>query len=289
MHWPLTSPPVSPAEIPFYNLHYLHACDTPSDPTILWGTQIDAEALESYVRERNGSGGPLISAAHVLVQAVGRALEEHPRLNSRVVGHRIYRYRDVNVRIMVYDKRRNETDVLLIPGADRMPLADIARIVWGSQCQSAGGALPMDRDKQRIRRLPGALFRWILRAYLWLDRNFRLPGVGRIDRLSHAPVLVNYLSFPDAPPMRLYKPSKYPDESSHLSLTMGRIEEMPVVHEGEICVRRTAPLFVRADHRLADPYLLARFLSTLCKHLSHPEALEPQQPVVAKEGACAAA
>ena len=41
MEWALESRPLSPAEIPFYNLHYLYACPSPADPTMLWGLDVD--------------------------------------------------------------------------------------------------------------------------------------------------------------------------------------------------------------------------------------------------------
>jgi hypothetical protein len=91
-------------------------------------------------------------------------------------------------------------------------------------------------------------------------------------------VLVNYLGFPGAPPMRMYKPSKFPDETSLLSVTLGRIEERPAVREGSVVVRRMAPLFVRADHRVTDAYVLGRFVASLQEALTNPASLEAQSP-----------
>lgn len=289
MEWPLVSKPISPGKIPFYNLHYLYAGGHRSDPTMVWGTDVDAEALEAHVRRKNESSAAVVSVAHVLLQAVGRAIARHPELNRRVVGHRIYDFREVNIRMLTYNKRTGEVDVVLIKNADSIGLERIAQLMWRNQWKALRGTSLDHLDKQTLRRWPHALLRWGIKGYFWLDRNFRLPKTGKIDRVSSAPVLVNYFGFPGGPPLRSYKPSNHPDESSHLSVTMARIEPRPVVRGNEVVVRLVAPLFVRADHRLADAYRLAQFVNTLTTLLSAPGTMEPGEATLEQEEASAEA
>ena len=275
MQWPLASKPVSSREIPFYNLHYLYGCRSPADPTIVWGTEVATEAMSQYVRGRNRQGRILISPAHVLVQAVGRALAEHRELNRRIVGRRIYDFRDVNVRMMTYNRQQREVEVLLIRNADTLSLERIARVLWKNQQRAASGSTMDHEDKAWLRRrFPGPLLGWVIRTYLYLDSKFNLPKVDRIDRIACSPVLVNYLAFSGAPPMRAYKPSNYPHDSSTLSVTMGRTETVPVVRENQVTVGRVAPLFVRADHRITSAYGLAQFTATLRRLLTEPAHME---------------
>lgn len=275
MQWPLASKPIPAREIPFYNLHYLYGCRRPADPTIIWGTDVLAQPLLDYVAERNKTGRTIISVAHVLVQAVGRALRRHCELNRRIVGRRIYDFRDVNVRMMTYDRRCGEVEVLLLRHVDTLSLERIARLLWKHQQQAARDQ-SMDRaDKTWLRRMfPGPLLGLVIRTYLWMDNHFPLPKVDRIDRIACSPVLVNYLAFTGAPPMRMYKPSSYPHESSTLSVTMGRAEHRPVVRNGSVVVEQVAPLFVRADHRIANAYLLGQFTETLRGLLGCPASME---------------
>ena len=158
MHWPLAPKPIPASQIPFYNLHYLYGCRPPADPTIVWGTEVPAEQLKQYVRQRNRSSKTLISLAHVLVQAVGRALKHHPELNRRIVGRRIYDFRDVNVRMMTYNRQQNEVEVLLIRNVDTLSLERIARILWKNQHRAASGDTTDHADKAWLRsRFPGPL------------------------------------------------------------------------------------------------------------------------------------
>ncbi len=275
MHWPLASKPIPANEVPFYNLHYLYGCRAPADPTIVWGTEVPAERLNAHVRECNRGSKTLISVAHVLIQAVGRALQHHPEMNRRIVGRRIYDFRDVNVRMMTYNRQQDEVEVLLIRNVDTMSLERIARILWKNQHRAASGDSLDHADKAWLRsRFPGPLLGWIVRSYLFLDSKFNLPKVDRIDRIACSPVLVNYLAFSGAPPMRAYKPSNYPHESSTLSVTMGRVERLPVVRNGQVEVGLVAPLFVRADHRIATAYHLARFAATIRQLLTNPAQME---------------
>ena len=56
-------------------------------------------------------------------------------------------------------------------------------------------------------------------------------------------------------------------------LGMGRVQEKPVVREGEIVIRKMLPLTLAFDHRIADGADAARFVSELVRHLSDPNLL----------------
>ena len=275
MHWPIIWKPVPKKKIPFFNFHYLQACPQPVDPTIVWGTQVPAQPFTEYSRECARRCKALISPAHVLLQAVGHALQQHPVVNRRVVGRRIHDFRNVNVRMMTYDRQQNEVDILLLRDADSLSLKQIARTLWENQLSVTAGETTDHEDKALLRsRLPGPLLGWGVRAFLYLDSKFNLPKLDRIDRTACSPVVVNYLAFAGAPPMRTYKPSKYPHESSTVSITMGRTEEVPVVRDGKVETEKVAPLFVRADHRIVSAYELGEFIQTLRTLLAHPAEMD---------------
>ena len=54
MDWPVVSPPIPDAALPLTQLYYRTTCDSPRDPMIVWGTEVDvteqrriADKLES--------------------------------------------------------------------------------------------------------------------------------------------------------------------------------------------------------------------------------------------------
>lgn len=278
MKWPLHPTPIPQQEVPFFNLHYLYGSRGEPDPTMVWGTDVDARGLQEYIAACNAAGGVLVSAAHVLVVAVGRALVQFPQLNCRVVGRRIYRFRDVNVRLMIYSRLRHEVDIVLLTRVEQQSVRQVAEWLWQRQLEFARGQSPVERDKRRLRSLPAWLLHLVLVAHRAMHRTFRLPSLGRLDALTSSPVVVNHLGFSGAPPLRMYKPSRFPDESAHLSVTMGAIEPRPVVHAGEVQIQPVAPLFVRADHRLTDACVLGQFVEAVRTLLAHPDRIASPLP-----------
>jgi pyruvate dehydrogenase E2 component (dihydrolipoamide acetyltransferase) len=56
-------------------------------------------------------------------------------------------------------------------------------------------------------------------------------------------------------------------------LGMGRVQEKPVVRNGEIVIRKILPLTLAFDHRIADGADAARFVSEMVRQLSDPNLL----------------
>jgi len=56
-------------------------------------------------------------------------------------------------------------------------------------------------------------------------------------------------------------------------LGMGRVQEKPVVRDGQIVVRRMLPLTLAFDHRVADGADAARFVTEMIRHLADPHLL----------------
>jgi pyruvate dehydrogenase E2 component (dihydrolipoamide acetyltransferase) len=56
-------------------------------------------------------------------------------------------------------------------------------------------------------------------------------------------------------------------------LGMGKVQEKPVVRDGQIVIRKMLPLTLAFDHRIADGADAARFVSELARQLSDPNLL----------------
>jgi chloramphenicol O-acetyltransferase len=275
MKWPLLKRAMPDRQVPLYNRFYLYAPGSKQvDPTIVWGTEIDADALQAFLRERNRGGHVLITVAHSLIRATALALAQFPELNARIVGRRVYAFRDVNIRMAYFHRRSGEIDLLMISNANLKSLEQIGMEVWQRLLQSGRGEVKRDRDLARLRRLPGFWLDGLLWLYGFLDRHMRMPILGRLDATRAACATVNDLSFPGAPAMRSYKPSRFPDQSDSFNLTLGAIEQKVVARADKFVSIGVMPLFVRADHRIVDAYKLGRFLAAVSDLLNHPERLD---------------
>jgi hypothetical protein len=274
MEWPLKDSPVPVSLTPVWSLYYLAACPTPADPTIIWGTDVPTAGLDAYLKTVNADSDVLISPAHVLIRAVGCCLAKYPEFNRRVLRRRLYEFREVNVLLPV-QRRKRGPEVCLLCEVDRKPVAQIARDVWRHAQELAEGSSPYQRDEQMFRFLPplirGAVFRFLLASGNWFNWPAALWG----HRTVCAGTMVNYLGHRGAPPMRMFKASRFPSDTTTLNVTMGPSE--PGSPQGPV-----APLFVRADHRVVDADQLGRFVGELRRYLMDPKLME--RPAGGKTG-----
>src|SRR5262249_58980197 len=122
-------------------------------------------------------------------------------------------------------------------------------------------------DKFRTATVRALRLHWVHKMS-WLGfavaARLRPPTIFAFQReLNGAGAFVNYLGFPGAPPMHGFKPSCLPLNAYSVNVTMGPSEPRPVVADGQVVIRKQAPLFVRADHRMVNAYETANFINTL--------------------------
>ena len=283
MHWPTTSDCVPLGELGWVNSAYLGTASPRCDPTIVWGTSIHTETLEQFVADQRRQTGTMTSIPHVLIRAVVEALHRHPKLNRRVVGKWVYPYNGVHITMPMLETRSGEVNIVYLPNADQLSLADIGRTLWEKAREAAVRTSQEERQRKakpdltRYRQVFSRWFqlRWIHRTAKWgffLTNRFRLPRIAFAE-INGTSAFVNYLGFPGAPPMIAYKPSCLPTNSFGVSVTLGASEQKPVVENNEVVIRTVAPLFVRVDHRLVNGYQAAAFISTLRNLLQDPAVL----------------
>jgi hypothetical protein len=275
MKWPLADRPIPNRKLPLYNRFYLHAAAASRpDHALVWGTEIDADAVQAFLRERNAGGSVMITPAHLLIRAAALALRQFPEMNVRIVGRRIYPFREINIRMAFFHRRHLDIDLLKIARADTKSLEEIAQEVWCNLLAAGRNERDRDRDLERLRRLPPFVFRNLLHFYNFLDRHMRLPTMGRLEQTREGCATVNDLSFAGAPPMRSYKPTRFPDQADTLNLTIGPVESKAIERGGAFVTAAVMPLFMRADHRIVDAYVAGRFLGHVRDLLNDPKRLD---------------
>jgi len=215
----------------------------------------------------------LLSPAHALLWAVSRALAEHPHLNRRVIGRRVHPLHDVNLIIPVLNRRDQNVELVMLRKVQEMSLPQVAEALWTEVCEQAQVATKSGGWRLALRRSPtGNWLRlhWIQRTVrigFSLNGRFRLPNMGMADESNAASAVVNYFGFPGAPTMTSFKPSSLPVNACHLSVTMAQGQDEPVVENGEMVIRKMAPLSIRYDHRIGYTHQFAEFIATLQRHI----------------------
>jgi hypothetical protein len=278
MEWTVERRGVPLGDLPVFQLYYLGACRTPADPTIVWGTEIRMEAVESFLRQKNATGEVLLSPAHVLLRNVALAMERHPEFNCRVTRRRVFSYHDVNLLVPLFDQGGNEINTLILDNVPAMSLEAVAEFLWASAGSAARGELDSDEKKNWFLRLPRWLVRLGLPLHLWNQNHMNFPRMKMLTRENRASMLVNYFGFRNSPPLKSYKPSRFPLDGMPFSITMGATRDTPVVEDGNVVPGRVASLFLRADHRLVDAFHMRCFLESLDHGFQHPDVLDVSEP-----------
>jgi hypothetical protein len=266
---PLVDAPQPLDDMPLWNFYYLNLCPPQRDPTIVWGTEVDCSGLQSFLRQLNADSSVIITPAHVLIAATGRALRAHPQFNRRILKRRVWSFRDVNI-VMPF-RPKSGLDVMFFGNVDRKSIAEIAREAWRNSQSAAGDHEGFPQPAYM--RLPRRVQSLLQPLHVWLVNHANLKVRGTNNRQRAASTMVNYFGHRGMAPMRSFKPSRLPYESVTLTVTMGAIEQRPTVVDGEVAIRPIAPIFVRADHRIVDAHEIGAFAETLRKLIGDPLAL----------------
>jgi hypothetical protein len=90
--------------------------------------------IHSFVRECNRDGRALITPAHILLAAVGRAVRQHEVFRRRVVGRRVFRFKKINLAMPLARVRHGQIDLLVLENADERSISEMAAEIWKHTC-----------------------------------------------------------------------------------------------------------------------------------------------------------
>ncbi len=291
--YPTEPSPVPPTELGLMKCVYLADSRPHRDPTIIWGTASDAQPMTDFIAAESRRLNVLLSPAHLLIHAVAQSLTDHPHLNCRIVGRRVYPFRKINIAIPLLTPTDRQVFPVLIHDVARMSLRDIAEHLWNeARVRSADAASERRRDASRSPLLRSSLRIWrslkmqvVLRGTslsFAVNNHIRRPTNVINAQYNGVSALVNCLSFPGgAPPMLSFKPSSLPTNSILLTVTLGAPEWRATVVDRQVVARRMVPLFVKADHRIVHSHEIAAFMNTLCEYLTEPCRLKAAEPETA--------
>lgn len=286
MYWSTERKPVSLDELGWINTSFLGSASAACDPMLVWGTTVDTDGLDQFIDEQKWKSGKLVSPAHVLIQAVSQALIQHPEVNRRIIAKRVHQYKGVNVVMPMRMGSAGEVDCVFIRGVEQLSLGDIVETMWNAAREKAHKVAADKKLKSSgsfIQRTVMSLARWIRLHWIhkmstggFLLANWvRMPTIWKWqDLLNGANAFVNYLGAPGTPPLICHKPAVLPMNSYSIYMTMGPSEPKPVVVDGQVVIRKQAPLFCRLDHRFVNGFQAGAFMNTVRTLLANPWSMQ---------------
>jgi hypothetical protein len=258
-------------KVPKYRRMMFFIMPSRNESVVYFDREIRAEPIEAYIEKTK----PLFGASltHAGVAALNIGLAENPRMNQFVVGRRMYK-RDG--RWITFSMKRKKLNKHAKLSAVKLQMQDgetfrelCQRINGGIKVERSGVKTAADKEFDLLDVLPRAGLWWANKLIRWLDYYNILPYDLFIkeDGMYTSAFLANLGSVGMGPGYHhLYEHGTCP-----LFLMFGKVEERPVVEDGEVKVGRVMHVRFSYDERIADG-LTAKFgIESVARVLGDPE------------------
>ena len=259
----------------------------PRDPHIYGAMEVRAEALEAWVQAQRAATGEHVTVTHAVTRAVAMLLRRHPDLNALVWWGRIELRRDVDIFLQVSVEgeggRAAKADLsgVKVACADALAVSEIAKKVREKAAQiRARQDKDFEATKGLLDMIPGLLLGPILRLVDTLSYTFNISPrfLGSPPDPFGSACVTNIGVFGVA---RAWSPF-FPLARSVLIVTLGTIEEKPVVEKDAAGVSRLAigrVLHINGtfDHRIIDGIHGGMLVRELRELLESPQKMDLPQ------------
>jgi pyruvate/2-oxoglutarate dehydrogenase complex dihydrolipoamide acyltransferase (E2) component len=264
-----------------YRMLAANVWDHPYDPHVYGSLEVRCEKLEAWIAEKRKTSGEKVTVSHAVARGLAMIIAKHPDLNSLVRLGSLYRRKDIDIfmQIVVEDGESiGKTDLsgIKLKNADRLTVVEMGRMIRERALKiRAGNDEEFNQTKKGLAGLPGFLIKPVLRFLDFLQYTLNVNpkflgtpgdpfGSAMVTNVGVFGLTIGYAPF-------------FPLARTPLIVTLGAIEEKPVVEDGKIVIGRVLHINGTFDHRVVDGYhggVVAREIKAL---LENPERLDVAQ------------
>ncbi len=246
----------------------------PADSQVYGRLEVEMTAALEYARQESNRSGQKVGPMHLVARALALGLRRYPDANALVRRNRVYRRKRVGIFFQVAVPGRNaDLAGVVVHDADTKTAEQIAEELQAQARQIKRGSDTQTTPARRFLDLaPGFLYRPLL---LWLDflqytlnltpRVFGIPqdcfGSAMITSLASLGLSEGFA--PLVPRTRV-----------PLILSVGKVEDRPVVRDGAIVIRPICVLCATFDHRVMDGLVAGRLARFMTQYLGDPAKYE---------------
>jgi hypothetical protein len=209
---------------------------------------------------------------HVVLWALARMFDRHPRINRFVAGGRLYQRDAITIAFTVKSELTDEGTLLEVKHRfdPEQPFVDLVRDLRAAVASTRGGAQGLaDRELGLFLRLPPPLRRGVVRLANGANAMNLLPRAFIEGDPFFASAFVTNLGSVglDAAFHHLYEYGTIP-----IFGALGRVHETVEVEDGRPVVERTASMKFTYDERVEDGQYAAGAIADFQAMVEHPEA-----------------
>jgi len=257
--------------VPPYRRIMQYLMPTRNESVVYFESFLDATNFEAWL-ERCKQVVPDANPTQATVAAVGIGLSATPAMNRFVVGRRLYQRRG---RWLTFSMLRKKLDREAKIGTVKREFIDgenfrdwCARVNTGISEERSGKKTSGDKELDLFNLLPRPLLIGAASLIGWLNHYNILPGFFIKDDPMHTSIFVANLGSLGMGPgyHHLYEYGTCP-----LFIMIGRIEDQPMVVDGQVVIRPRMHIRFSYDERI-DHGLSARFgIDAVVRVLSDPQ------------------
>ena len=245
----------------------------PSDSRVYGSLDIDVTDAKRFMDEKRKSGAK-ITMVHLTTAVLARAVAfDVPELNCFIRRGSVVGRKRLNVMVPVMLDSQSGVSSVLVKDAHARPVSDLADDIRQQARNSRSGEeSKASQNKYVLNKIPWPLRRAVFKLLKWLtvDLGVEMRSLGLSSDSFGSFIVSDIGSFGLTSGMAaLFPAAKIP-----AVIIMGKMEEKPVVRDGEIVIRTILPLTGTFDHRIVDGMQIGKLGRALQSNYKQPEWLD---------------
>ena len=245
----------------------------PSDSRVYGSLDIDVTDAKRFMDAKRKSGVK-ITMVHLTTAVLARAVAfEVPELNCFIRRGSVVGRKRLNVMVPVTLDSQAGVSSVLVNDAHARPVSDLADDIRQQVRQSRDGTESRaSQNKYVLNKIPWPFRRGVFKFLKWLtvDLGIELRPLGLSSDSFGSFIVSDIGSFGLTTGMAaLFPAAKIP-----AVVIMGKMEEKPVVRDGNIVIRTILPLTGTFDHRIVDGMQIGMLGRAIHRNFARPEWLD---------------
>ena len=245
---------------------------TPTDSRVYGTLEIDVTDARRFMQERREAGDK-ITMVHLAVVVLARVVAfDVPEFNCFIRRGGVVGRERLDVMVPVAMGGEGVTSVI-IKDAHARTVTSIAEEISAKARKARGGdEMTAAKNKYLLNRIPWPLRRPVFRLLKWItvDMGFEIKALG-LSANSFGSFVVSDIG---SHGLKTGMTALMPAAKVPAVIVLGKIEDKPVVRNGEIVIRTLLPLTGTFDHRIVDGEQIGKLARGIKRNFRKPEWLD---------------
>lgn len=245
---------------------------TPTDSRVYGTLDIDVTDARQFMQKKRASGEK-ITMVHLAVAVLARVVAfDVPEMNCFIRRGGVVGRAHLDVMVPVAMDGEGVTSVIIRDAHTRTVSSIAGEISAKARKARAGEETKAAQNKYLLNRIPWPLRRPVFRLLKWItvDMGLEIEALG-LSANSFGSFVVSDIG---SHGLKTGMTALMPAAKVPAVIVLGKIEEKPVVRNGEIVIRTVLPLTGTFDHRIVDGAQIGKLARGIKRNFRKPEWLD---------------